>query len=407
MVPALTPKTLSLAKAIRDGSCYLDPEDPIVSDFISGFSKKDLSIKYNKSPVAIDSYLNRRRFSGVKIPKEEIEECLKEGLTLTEIGAKFGVGKGRVSLLLKKYNINPEDRYRYQAEGNSGKALSVEEVERLYLKEKWPTLRIAQHFGFSGDYAIRKFMRENNIRIRLDGEHAIKHEDPGKIKELLNNGEWLANKYTNDFISTPLIADELGISPLLVQRALTRHNISRRHPLDYSNNRILGRPHEKLIERLNHLGIEHQTSWIYTGNYGNRTRKFEIDEYLPDHKIFVEVQGKFWHGLIDRAIIYQNVRRKMWCDLIKWLCVTRDYPDHHFLYVGEDDTANFSLDHRLLDPKSGQVDLDPSCDGLVERIARANQGSFKYGSNWEVKYREIRGKKYKIPVWPKVHYLIG
>jgi hypothetical protein len=96
-----------------------------------------------------------------------------------------------------------------------------------------------------------------------------------------------------------------------VRGILKRNNIEMRTPFDYGKN-IISYPHEfELIPLLDKYNIKHITSYKLPSlpeqqKYGSR---YEIDEYLPDHSIFLELYGNHWHNLKEVSIRDKRKRK--------------------------------------------------------------------------------------------------
>lgn len=325
---------------IIDRAAYLDEPDEIVDDYCAGLSMKQLAHKYSKTIRSIDAYLRRRRITtnSQLLDKQWLFDQMRLGQTIDDIAKTLSVNKCQVIIAFKLHGVTGSVWQRLRAEGKSGKELNTEHIIDLYLNKKWPSKKIANFFGYSGDGIVRDLLRDNNIRVRCDGESNIKHSNPEQILTILNDKQWLEEQYITKYSSSVKIAEQLGVNPALVQSYLKKHNIKTRASVDYQNVRRPSGVHLNVVTKyLDDNNIKHITSFIYNGRYNNKDRKFEIDEYLPEHKMFIEIQGIHWHGLTRYHWKYQRVRSKMWSDLMKYLCVTRDYPDHKFIYLREDE----------------------------------------------------------------------
>jgi len=362
-ITTVTKKVRVVAEAKRDIALYVGFEnDPIIIDFVSGMTRRALGDKYKKSHRAIESYIRRRRVNDVADvvqlhDKEWLTGKLSDGWTLNQIAESLKVHREHVRKAIKSHQIDIYKVFQMRASKISGRTLSYSSVKELYDSKK-STIDIARYFGFSGDSVIRDFMRKNGIIIRKNGEHQIKHDNPKQLLAQLSDRSVMHRLYVEQELSSTDIADRLGCNGVLVQRWLRRHKFKIRHHSDYWARRKIGELHQSFINLLNNYSVKHQTCFVYSGRYNGKNRVFEIDEYLPDLKVFIEVNGDHWHGISRRHWKYQRVRNKLWSDLIKYLCVTRDYPDHRFIYVTDNNVTDAFVSRLAGTAKSEYASID-------------------------------------------------
>jgi AraC-like DNA-binding protein len=357
----------------RDICKYIDNAHPIIVDFCNNVTQKCLAKKYGRSVRAINSFIARRKlnkFHTMLMDKEWLFNQLRKGRTFDEIADELHIYRSYITKVLKVFGVNGHIWQQLRAEGKSGKKLDKEEIKKLYLINKLPTLEIARIYGYIGDEAIRKFMCDNGIRVRLDGEGNIKHNDPEWLLRQLNDINFLRQEYLINKKSSLDIAKDLNCNPELVQRYLHKYNIPFRNILEYQSVRKPSKIHSDIVVKyFDEHNIKHNT-FIYKGKYNHKNRIFEIDEYLPDYKIFIEVQGEHWHGLKRRHWCFQRVRSKMWSDLIKYLCVTRDYPDHKFIYLSESEIRENKWVNKIFPNKNNIIF---NCQNYKFKICERNE----------------------------------
>jgi len=211
-------------------------------------------------------------------------------------------------------------------------------LTQRYVTERKATAEIAAMIGVS-PATILSWLKHHGIQVRTDGWHQIKgHAD--SIYSQLQDKQWLTDKYIIDGLSSTEIANGLGCTPELIQRYLRRYGIKARSAHYYESVRKPSSAQLCLAKYLDEAGVPHTSGWIYDGVFNRKPRHFELDEYLPDHRTFIEVQGEHWHGLDRRHWRYQRVRAKLWADLMKFMCLRRDYPDYRIVYLAKHQIDN-------------------------------------------------------------------
>lgn len=332
----------------NDGHVYL-------VDFLSGITQEEIAKKYNTTRKAVESLIRRRRIpNGISITIEELKEKFMSGMTMKEIAKSIGTNVWALDRYFRFNNIDGLMWMECRAQKISGKEFTPELAKKLYLEEKWPTLKIANEFGFVGDDPIRARLRKWGIRIRRDGEHAIKHDNPELMAETLRDHETLKVRYENGE-STYEIGDSLGLGEGPVRRALNRVGVKLEGWTKFAHKRKIGKPHESFIKLLDNLGIEHNTQHIVELPFRDgKLRKLEFDECLPQHKLLIEINGRYFHGKYDRAVNNKSVRHKMWTDAFKTQAVYDNMGGWYLLHIWDDEVNTFSLDSI-----AGTIDASP------------------------------------------------
>lgn len=366
-----------MATALRDIKMYPGFEtDPMVASFVGGMTHSDLAKKFGKnSPKAVEAYLRRRRVDEKKssaMSLDDIFDCIRDGKTWDDISKIAGVHQAHLTKKIRAAGIDIHEIYqRLRAEGKSGKKWDEDEVCQLY-QSGLPSSEIAAMFGYVGDGSIRSVLHKHGL-IRADGVHQLS-EDAIQADAFvkLRNKAWMEQKYLKEELSSSAIASILKCSDITVQRHIKFHGIEARTAAHYAKRRKLGGLHERVISFLDSVGISHQTGWIYSGKWNGKNRSFEVDEFLPEKRMFIEVQGGHWHGLNKRSRKYRSVRAKMWSDLIKFMCVTRDYPDHTYVMLSEKSIASGDFAKMFGEPKAPLFDKSKWSfhDNLDQKEAR-------------------------------------
>jgi len=168
--------------------------------------------------------------------------------------------------------------------------------------------------------------------------HQLKAGDPFKARTKLDDKQYMEEQYLTEDKSSYEIASLLEVGQQAVLSALHKHNIKIKTAHDYSNKKTIGSYHNTIIKWLDDNRINHTSCYILKSSWNRKNKYWELDEYLPDHKLFIEIQGEFWHGILPRSRSYTHIRNKMWSDLWKYLTIMRDLPDHKVLYLTDNNT---------------------------------------------------------------------
>lgn len=126
--------------------------------------------------------------------------------------------------------------------------------------------------------------------------------------------------------STARIALDLNVSKAAILRRLKKYDI----PVNYSLGITISSPHQIVIGILGRLSIEHTTAYRLPYRLPGQikgAKPYEIDEYLPDHKVFIEINGDYWHNL-------PYCKQK---DALKNKLLSKHLPDHTLLVIWEKD----------------------------------------------------------------------
>lgn len=112
--------------------------------------------------------------------------------------------------------------------------------------------------------------RQSSLKIRRDQE----------VYKLLNNKDWLI---VNKEVPSTLLSDQLGVAFSTILNYYKLHEIQR-------PNVIISKYEYEILDFLKNLGIE------FIPNDRNILDGKEIDIYLPQHKIGIELDGIYWHS---------------------------------------------------------------------------------------------------------------
>lgn len=197
--------------------------------------------------------------------------------------------------------------------------ISKEWLIEHYVNQKKSSYEIAKELNTVYRCVTSK-LRQYNIRIRTTSENETLN-----IEQL--NKEWLYKEYVINKRTLDSIATELKIGMSSVGRYLTSFGITKRNPCDYG--KYITKPHKLMIELLEKYNIKHITSYslVKFKEQDPQASPYEIDEYLPEMKVFLECHGTYWHSRINAKI-----RDKKKAELI-----SKYYPEMKHFIIWEHD----------------------------------------------------------------------
>jgi len=151
------------------------------------------------------------------------------------------------------------------------------------------------------------------------------------------DSRWLRQQYINKHRTMRDIADELDVDYACIQRRLKKIGVVTRSPYSYGNQ--ISYPHKAwLVPMLDSLGVKHITSHVLPKmpEQKNFAQPYEIDEYLPDQKVFLELHGKYHEG-----------EKKKFSDARKTQLLKKHYPDHKVVIIWVKDIKSESTINAL------------------------------------------------------------
>jgi len=252
--------------------------------------------------------------------------------TLTQIACELNVNNDTIRRRLRQFNISIDIPWDYKINKvvNKSKLLYDREyMYREYVTDQKTAQQIANEIGVS-QQTVLTYLRKHRIETRLDGQWQYR-----ELKDLLNkltDKKFMIEQYITLKKSTYQIACELGTNDVLVGRHLRRLGIQMRSHLEYAD--LMSSVHKhKLIPLLDKYGINHVSSYVVRMRE-DKNWSYEIDEYLPDYRVFLELNGLYWHGYGNLNLtVARNIQR----DIVKWKNLTSKFPDHKIVYMLESD----------------------------------------------------------------------
>lgn len=160
------------------------------------------------------------------------------------------------------------------------KEVDIDLIKDLYLKQKKSVLQISKELGNISNVTISKNLKKAGIEFRSRPETSSLCSIPrDKIGDF--DREWWIAEYTTK--SSYEIANELGCSPSLVLQRLSYHGIERIYKDTYPEKRIM-----EFLDSIN-IKYEKKVRGLFDGNK-------EIDIYIPEISLGIEINGIHWHS---------------------------------------------------------------------------------------------------------------
>lgn len=246
------------------------------------------------------------------------KEYVENKRTIDDIAAELKVCRTTVRLRLIKHGIIIRTPAESRLRSINIPQLNKEWLQKEYIAKKRSLRKIGKELNVSAT-TIKFYIKLYDIKMR-------KANDYNAINETRLNEKWLREEYINKNRTLDDIAVELGIGHSSMNLYMKKFNIKSRKPYNYGKS--ISTPHSNLlIPLLDKYNINHTTSHIINKLPGqpSQSRGYEIDEYLPEAKIFLELYGDYWHNLPRQV---ESDKRKI--DLLQ-----RNFPDHKTVVIWE------------------------------------------------------------------------
>lgn len=310
-----------------------------ICDYNNGLSYSEIRgprstvsiIKYAKLFRIYQNRQGKNKFGIKEIPsKFHLIQLIKNNY-LCDVATDLGVHVDTLKKWLKFHRIKWKSKGSNISKSKSDQNdnITKELLLEKYECQKMGAIKIAKQLGTSQQVILSK-LREFNINIRSNGRWQYDQNCYDKI----NDKEWLVTQYGAGFSASD-IGKMVGCSDCTILQKLEDFGIERRSTIEYLDSKS-SIHRSKLIPLLDKYNINHQ-NWVLKIKTSRNLICYEIDEYLPDHKIFIELQGTYWHGYGN---INQIVANNVYRDIKKWRNLKREYPDHKIIYILETDFEN-------------------------------------------------------------------
>ena len=212
------------------------------------------------------------------------------------------------------------------------------------LDGSWLRKRYLEDGVSTKDMAIEAGVSQKTISVHLTRIGVLRRAgDVIRSKVMSVNkridATWLRNQYEINRRTAQDIGQEIGISHSTVRKRLIVMGVKIRTPYSYGCCEI-STPHRNiLIPLLDKLGILHTTSYVLPKLDGQvkSAHPYEIDEYLPNHNVFLDLYGDYWHGRINKN---SQTAKKVDADRRRAKIIAENYPSIKRVVVWESELKN-------------------------------------------------------------------
>lgn len=257
---------------------------------------QDIGTRYNVSHETVRRYLKKfdikiRNASESKktrnVRKKKKETCASR-YGVDHPSQLESVKKKKKETSIKNYGVSHPRKSKIVVDktketclakyGGTGPASSRQVREKMVKTMK-------ARYGYSSPQqvpAIREKTLKTNIE-KYGKEYHYQTHISDRALDLLRNPDWLREQHHNNQKSHLMIAKELSVSPSCVDHWARQHNIETK----YHNTSA---EESEVEEFLTSLGINFQKNdrTVLGGK--------EIDFYLPEHQLAIELNGVYWHS---------------------------------------------------------------------------------------------------------------
>ncbi len=137
---------------------------------------------------------------------------------------------------------------------------------------------------------LKKYGVEYNSQRKEIKETLAKNNFPNREDKKFSNKEWLYNEYTIKGKTIKEIAEELKVDYKTIWGYIKKFNITTRK---YTNKSSEERDIKEFIES---LGVKVES------NKWDIIPPYELDIYIPNHNIGIEINGLYWHSTNEKEL---------------------------------------------------------------------------------------------------------
>jgi len=309
-----------------------------------------------KTAGAISHYLKKYNIKGrsaveslgVTVDLKKLKSLYATGISAAEVAKKLNISSRTVIVQMKRHNIEIR-AYKASINSRKQKPASLDPIWLCdqYVKNKRSIKSMAAEAKI-GSRTLRNILVRNGIAVRAK-----------LIDEI--DLTWLRDQYETKNRTMDDIATEIGVGYSTVKKWLNYMKVNIRTPYAYGCRKI-STPHKKLlIPLLDSLGIKHVTSHILPRLPEQKAGPYEIDEWLPDHNVFLELYGDYWHGKVEKCIKSDTKKRNL---------LLKHYPNVKLVVIWESELKEGTAKTKLAELCSlthrQPVILKPAPDNAVK-----------------------------------------
>jgi AraC-like DNA-binding protein len=232
----------------------------------------------------------------MKIDKDWLyDQYITQHLSVDTIIKTLNCGKTTVFRYLKLYNIPARTLLDARTCKNDKLTLLRDKdwlIEHYINQHKTPT-QIGEELG-CGRTTVMRYIEKFNITPRNVSEAKL-----GDSLPLLQNYDWLFDQYVTNKKTMEVIMNELGCSSTVLVKYLDLYNIPRR--TDY----CVSTMEFELQDFLTKHNI------IFSSSNRKVIYPYELDIYIPECKLGIELNGIYWHSLTSLTDTPENKKRHL------------------------------------------------------------------------------------------------
>jgi predicted transcriptional regulator len=213
------------------------------------------------------------------------EQYIINKLTIKHIANMLCCSSSFITKYLKKYDIEIRLAKTYNSDINYDLLENAEWLHDRYINDDMSVMDISKIINCS-DVTVISFLKKFNI-VKADNLLNLKDKD------------WLYKKYIEHKHTTYSLADELNCCRTTISRWLNKHNI------DITTNKPTSFLEHKVREFLDELNIQ------YIASDREQIKPLELDIFIPDKMIAIEINGVYWHSELYKSNDYHETKRKL------------------------------------------------------------------------------------------------
>ena len=267
------------------------PKDQLIVDLQNNLSKIELRKKYNCSGTTLLKYISEYNID-FKFKKDYNDLLTKEFLEQTDL---------TLAQISKQYNISQTSLWKYINKHNITYVKNKKGIQKLsdkewlfdeYVTKNKTLIQLEKELNTSRE-TIKKYLKIHNIPKKERYKERLS-------KEILELSETdIIRLYCEDNISTIEISKTYNCNPEYIRQILIKNNIARNSGYNASI-------YEKKIQNiLTDLNIP------YIANSKSIIPPYELDIYIKDYNIAIEINGVYFHSnkFLDKK--YHENKRKL------------------------------------------------------------------------------------------------
>jgi predicted DNA-binding protein YlxM (UPF0122 family) len=288
-----------------ENKCSWDNHKLAYSDWCSvKCANKDQKVLNKRNATNLKKY-GSSNFVQTQLFKDKSKKTFKEKYGTEHSSQNDEVKQKTIKTNLEKYGVSSvlqSEEIKQKIEQTNLKKYGYKNVLQSESIRKQITETCVQKYGKGNN--IQKTLK--TIKTKYDKDHYSQIHIPQKTLDLLDNENWLIEQHIHNKFSLTEIAQNLNVSVSMVCSKFKHFNID--------VNRYYSSREEQEIKDflINELKIKNIVE-----NSRNLINPYELDIYLPDHKLAIELNGIVWHsqdfGNKDRN--YHAKKSKLCADL--------------------------------------------------------------------------------------------